>query len=108
MNGSAETLQTVFTRNRAEELGHDVWRDFVVPPFFDKLDLQQARKPRMIVGGRGCGKTMLLRYLAHQSTFSPDRSEIPNEAIQHIGLYWRADTQFARMMLGRDIPNDVW
>ena len=35
MNGSVETLQTVFTKNRAEELGQDVWKNFVVPPFFD-------------------------------------------------------------------------
>jgi len=60
-NQVPEKLQQVFTQNRAEELGNDVWRHFVVPPFYDKLDLQQAKKPRVIIGGRGCGKTMLLR-----------------------------------------------
>ena len=67
-------LKEVFAKNRAEELGRDVWRDFVVPPFFDRLDLIEARKPRVIIGGRGCGKTMLLRYLSHDSAFSPSRS----------------------------------
>lgn len=108
MTGQIESLQTVFTKNRAEELGQDVWKNFVVPPFFDKLDLRQARKPRMIIGGRGCGKTMLLRYLSHQSAFSTDRPKIPNEELEHIGLYWRADTQFARMMWGRNVEDDIW
>ena len=86
--------QSVFTKNRAEELGYDVWEHFVVPPFYHLLDLQTARKPRLIIGGRGCGKTMLLRYLSHQTMFSQSRETIPDDALLHIGLYWRADTQF--------------
>lgn len=101
-------IQAVFSRNRAEELGDDVWEHFVIPPFYDRLDLQTARKGRLIVGGRGCGKTMLLRYLSHQSMFSPLRPSIPNDAIQHIGLYWRADTHFMNMMVGRGVPDDTW
>ena len=101
-------LRGIFAKNRAEELGRDVWRDFVVPPFFDRLDLIEARKPRVIVGGRGCGKTMLLRYLSHDSTFSPDRPLVPADTLGSVGLYWRADTQFANAMAMRDQPDDVW
>lgn len=101
-------LQTVFSKNRTEELGYDVWKHFVIPPFYDRLDLSQARKPRIVIGGRGCGKTMLLRYFSHQSTFSPDRSPITPEALSHVGLYWRIDTQFAKVMNGRAIPDDTW
>jgi hypothetical protein len=57
----ATNIQGIFAKNRAEELGDDVWEQFVVPPFYDRLDLTTARKPRLIIGGRGCGKTMLLR-----------------------------------------------
>src|SRR5438270_11514671 len=101
MNGSQPDLQSVFAKNRTEELGYDVWEDFVVPPFYRLLDLQVARKPRVILGGRGCGKTMLLRYLSHQSLFSTKRESVPKDAITHIGLYWRADTQFAHAMTKR-------
>src|SRR5687767_10907298 len=73
MNGSDNNLQSVFTQNRTEEIGYDVWEHFVIPPFYERLDLQVARKPRVIIGGRGCGKTMLLRYLSHESLFSPKR-----------------------------------
>jgi hypothetical protein len=101
-------IQGVFSKNRAEELGSDVWEQFVIPPFYDRLDLTTARKPRLIIGGRGCGKTMLLRYLSHQTMFSRLRPQIPISAIKHIGLYWRADTQFMNLMSGRGIEQSVW
>ena len=102
------TLRGAFAKNRAEELGRDVWRDFVIPPFIELLDLKEARKPRVIVGGRGCGKTMLLRYLSHDSAFSSNRNTVPAETLRSVGLYWRADTQFANAMAMRDQPDDVW
>lgn len=105
---ATHSLQGVLSKNRAEELDLDVWQHFVVPPFFEKLDLYTARKPRVIRGGRGCGKTMLLRYLSHQSTFSRLRAEIPVEAVAHIGLYWRADTHFFNLLSGRGVDEDVW
>ena len=108
MNEQQEALKTVFSQNRTEELGLDVWEHFVVPPFFNNMDLHQARKPRLIVGGRGCGKTMLLRYMSYHTAFSQHRQQIPADAIRHIGLYWRADTQFLKLMTGRNKGLDTW
>lgn len=108
MNNQQEALRTVFSRNRTEELGLDVWEHFVVPPFFNNIDLHQARKPRIIVGGRGCGKTMLLRYMCYHTAFSSHRPDISLDAVQHIGLYWRADTQFLQLMTGRNKSPDIW
>lgn len=102
------SLQGILSKNRAEELDLDVWPHFVVPPFFEKLDLYTARKPRVILGGRGCGKTMLLRYISHQTTFSRLRMSIPKDALRHIGLYWRADTHFLNLFSGRGIEEDQW
>ncbi len=98
----------MFAMNRAEELGYDVWERYVLPPFYDKLSVGDTRKPKVIIGGRGCGKTMLLRYLSHESTFSQSRRDVPAEAISHVGLYWRADTQFASLMQHRDVHDDTW
>ncbi|MCW8830317.1 MAG: hypothetical protein OQK32_02235 [Gammaproteobacteria bacterium] len=101
-------LRDLISRNRAEELDLDVWEHFVIPPYFDHLDLVMARKPRIIIGGRGCGKTMLLRYMSHYSAFSPKRDRVPDNAIEHIGLYWRADTQFCSALKGRGIDDLEW
>lgn len=95
-------------KNRAEELGPDVWDYFVVPHFFDQLDIREATKPRVIEGGRGSGKTMLLRYFSYQSVFSSRRSVFGPDDLKYIGLYWKADTQFARQMTGRSIADADW
>ena len=97
-----------FAVNRAEEIGYDVWKEFVILPSFDELRIELTQKPRVIVGGRGCGKTMLLRYLSHESAFSPNRKEFPANPVQHIGVYWKADTQFASLLEGRGQQEDVW
>lgn len=96
------------SENRTEELGYDVWSSFVVPPFFSELGIFETKKPKLIIGGRGCGKTMLLRYLSHQSAFSPSRPLISGNDLRHIGLYWRADTQFANAMQRRNVTPEVW
>lgn len=103
-----EQINRLLASNRAEELGYDVWERYVLPPFFTNLTLGDTRKPRVIVGGRGCGKTMLLRYLSHESTFSRKRPAVTADALSHIGLYWRSDTQFASLMQNRGVPDDMW
>lgn len=96
------------SKNRAEELGYDLWESFVIPPYYENLDILNAAKSRVIIGGRGCGKTMLLRYLCHQTVFSKNRKKISTNDIKHIGLYWRVDTQFASMMDKRNKDDQFW
>lgn len=95
-------------QNRTEELGYDLWDSFVLPPYFANLDIYNSKKPKVIVGGRGCGKTMLLRYLSHDTKFSTKREHIEMKEIQHIGIYWRVDTQFASLMLKRGLDESEW
>lgn len=95
------------TKNRSEHLGKDVWSDFVIPRFFNRVQLISTM-PIRLEGGRGSGKTMLLRYLSYYSQFSPNRENIPACAVEHIGLYWKADTQFLRLMQKRGLEEDQW
>lgn len=101
-------LATAVASNRTEELGFDVWDRFVIPPRLNIHTWAQTRKPRVVIGGRGCGKTMLLRYLSHESAFSPNRPLIDASSFNDIGIYWRADTQFASLLDGRNLDNGVW
>ena len=101
-------LGSALSSNRTEELGFDVWDRFVIPPKLNINEWGNTRKPRVIIGGRGCGKTMLLRYLSHESAFSPNRPTPEHSMLEHIGIYWRADTQFASLLEGRDQPEDLW
>ncbi len=100
--------QHAFAKNRAEELGFDIWDEFVVPLFFDKLALDEIRKPMLIEGGRGCGKTTLLRYLSHATQLSPKRHLTRDVLPKQIGLYLRADTQYLRTFCGDALSDTQW
>lgn len=101
-------IENSLAQNRAEELGYDLWEEFVIPPFYDSLNLLGAKKPRVIVGGRGCGKTSLLRYLCHQTQFSSKRGDITKNDIESIGIYWRVDTQYAKILAKRGFDEEQW
>ena len=95
------------TKNRSEHLGKDVWSDFVIPRFFNRVPLISTM-PIRLEGGRGSGKTMLLRYLSYHSQFSGDRKKLPENAADSVGLYWKADTQFLRIMQKRSLSDEEW
>lgn len=100
--------QNILTKTRAEEYEADVWGRFYIPPYFNKLGLTTATKSSYIVGARGSGKTMLLKYLDYNTAFSKKRQEIPSNEIAHIGIYWRADTQFCNSLNHRGISEHDW
>lgn len=101
-------MQNAFIRNRTEEFGHDIWSYYVLPPYFPTLGLNEARKSVVLEGGRGCGKTALLRYLSFQSQFSVNRREVPQEALKTIGLYLKADSQYFSGFTGAGLSDAKW
>jgi len=100
--------ENILAKNRAEEFGHDLWEEFVIPHYYREFEILNSLKPSIIVGGRGCGKTMLLRYLCHESQFSPKRKFLDNVVLNRIGLYWKIDTQFAKTMSKRGEDEVAW
>lgn len=102
------TAAQAFAKNRAEELGFDLWGEFIIPPYFDKLSLDDVRKPMIFEGGRGCGKTTLLRYLSYATQLSPKRELTQETLPKQIGLYLRADTWHLRTFRGEALLPDEW
>jgi hypothetical protein len=102
-------MKKAFIRNRTEEFGHDIWDSYILPPYFNNLGLREARKSHLIVGGRGSGKTALLRYLSYESQFSETRREaLPEEALDTIGLYLKADTNYFSGFVGGGLDERKW
>lgn len=99
---------SMLARTRAEEHDADIWGEFFIPPYFDRLALTTATKSAYITGKRGCGKTMLLKYFDYHTAFSKRRTDIPTDAIDHVGIYWRVDTQFCSSLKNRDIDDNDW
>ncbi|NYF22625.1 hypothetical protein HDC36_004102 [Xanthomonas sp. JAI131] len=94
-----ENIVDEFVNNRAEQLDADVTNEFIVPHYFDKLTLHRDRKSVRVIGGRGCGKTIFLRYFSHCTQLSVKQSQITSDVFsQGIGLYWRTDTGFCDLM----------
>ena len=99
-------ITTILAHNRTENIGQDVWSQFVVPRYYDRNSFFDEM-PCLIQGGRGCGKTMLLRFLSYKSQYSIDR-KISNPSFDNIGIYWRADTAFLRQLDKRGLIKEEW
>lgn len=89
-----KSILEVFAKNRAEELPEDLWGQFVLPLDFESIALKEKKKASVIVGGRGTGKTMFIKYHCHATQFSHKRKEIKHEELKFIGIHWRPDTAF--------------
>jgi hypothetical protein len=98
----------ILAKTRAEEHDADIWGEFYIPPYFNRLSLKTATKSTYIIGKRGCGKTMLLKYLDYHTAFSKRRVDIPNDEASHIGIYWRVDTQFCNSLNFRGLDEHEW
>ncbi len=103
-----EKQDNILSKTRAEDYGPDIWGKFYIPHYFKDMALKNATKSTYIVGKRGCGKTMLLKYLDYRTSFSPSRKSIPSSEISHVGIYWRVDTQFCNSLHHRGIGIDEW
>jgi hypothetical protein len=101
-------VSKAFAKNRIEELGFDLWGEFVVPLYFEELSIDETRKSIIFEGGRGCGKTTLLRYLSHDTQFSPRRALTEENVPNQIGLYFRADTHYLRSFRGDAVSDEKW
>lgn len=92
-------LLETFSKSRAEEYPDDLWESFVIPPLYkDYSRLFNYTKAVMIEGGRGSGKTMFLKYHCHKTRFSTKRPSISSDELDHVGLYFRPDTDFCAMI----------
>ena len=98
----------ILAKTRAEEHEADIWGEFYIPPYFNRLSLKTATKSTYIIGKRGCGKTMLLKYLDYHTAFSTSRDFIPENEVSHIGIYWRVDTQFCNSLNHRGLNEHEW
>ena len=89
-----------FLNNRADLLASSsLFAQFIVPPFFQRISIFADHGSVRILGGRGCGKTMFIRYFSHGSSFSTERADIPESELKAVGLYLRPDTGFCSLMI---------
>lgn len=102
-------LSLAFAKNRSEEeKNEDIWQTFIVPSYLESIHIKDQSKSLVIEGGRGSGKTTLIKYFCHATQFSPNRNDLSEKDLKHIGLYWRADTNYLNSLYGDEIDKSIW
>ncbi|PJG59640.1 hypothetical protein [Aeromonas cavernicola] len=94
-------LSDIVSKNRAEEFPDDLWGLYVLPLDYETANLHKLTKGSVIVGGRGSGKTMYLKYHCHATMFSKNRFNLPQDIFTSIGIYWKPDTAFTQIINNR-------
>lgn len=102
-----KTLNESFGSFRAEWLKNKIYELFEEPYYFSTL---QDSRPYVIEGGRGTGKTTLLRGLSYEGQFELRNKDINafDAEIDFIGIYHRVNTNHVRAFKGGGISEDIW
>src|SRR5690606_2694389 len=102
-----KSLNESFGSFRAEWLKNKIYELFEEPYYFSAL---QDGRPCVLEGGRGTGKTTVLRGLSYEGQFELSNKDIAtfDKDIDFIGIYYRVNTNHVRAFKGGGIDNDMW
>ncbi|EPS3326365.1 TPA: hypothetical protein PVK60_000940 [Acinetobacter baumannii] len=93
---------------RAEWLSSKLFDHFNEPGYFSEL---KTNRPCVLIGGRGTGKTTVLKGLSYDGQFTLNQLFTKREKIkdwQFIGIYYRANTNRVTTFGGNDVSLEKW
>jgi len=99
-----EQLSTLFGDSRAEWLGERIFELFAEPAYFPELE---QRRPCVLIGGRGTGKTTVLRGLSYEGRLALSESTPPSDW-PYYGLYYKVNTNRVTAFAGPEVSEDRW
>lgn len=99
-----EQLSGLFGDSRAEWLGKRIFDLFAKPAYFPELE---QRRPCVLIGGRGTGKTMVLRGLSYEGRHALSNSSPPSDW-PYYGLYYKVNTNRVTAFAGPEISEARW
>jgi hypothetical protein len=99
-------LNELFGSYRAEWLKGKIFDFFAEPSYFAAL---KDYRPCVLQGGRGTGKTTVLRGLSYQGQFALHEKSIKQlDDNNFIGIYHRVNTNHVRAFVGGGLNEEEW
>jgi hypothetical protein len=99
-------LNELFGSYRAEWLKGKIFDFFAEPSYFVAL---KDIRPCVLQGGRGTGKTTVLRGLSYQGQYALHESYIEQfDNNDFIGIYYRVNTNHVRAFIGGGLSEENW
>ena len=103
---SLSRLTEVFGAHKAEWLGPKLFDLFAEPTYFPRLI---TARPCVLEGGRGTGKTTVLRGLSYQGQFAIRKNKVEDiPEWPFFGFYYRVDTNRVGAFQGLELNEIEW
>lgn len=101
-----ESISDPFGIYRAEWLKDALFKLFTKPAYYPELE---TPRPCVLVGGRGTGKTTVLRCLSYEGRFELDKHDASNiNNWPYYGFYYRVNTNRVTAFRGDELSDHQW
>ncbi|HTM81923.1 hypothetical protein [Asticcacaulis sp.] len=102
-NNTAQRLEQLFGSFRAESMRENLYSLFNEPEYFYYL---AAPKSCVLIGGRGSGKTTVLRCMSYEGQAALGQTDFTHP--KYIGLYIKVNTNTVASFIGPELTPDAW
>lgn len=103
MSNNADELYDLFGSFRAEWLRDDIFKFFSKPAYFAHL---HGDKSCVLMGGRGSGKTTVLRCLSYEGQDA--LREYNSDSPSYVGIYHKVNTNIVTAFEGPELNKKEW